>query len=212
MSLSVQNKFLQYSIWNLQQIKCLKRIKKLSRENYKTIIRKRYKENNRKCSKMKKESLLFCCQNSQNAKENRCRFHYLKNGLSLSQFFPFFLMIVGAIWEESNVTIFPGNVACHFHPFNKTYNGMEVSFYCHTISNVAWCSVRPTHNQEVLGPSPTRSSCVKFKSTPMFRVVKSSQLPVKIATFLGSIGRLLISLWVAFFKKIYVDWPLTFPT
>lgn len=38
MSLSVQNKFLPYSIWNYQQIKHLKRIKNLKRENYKTTI------------------------------------------------------------------------------------------------------------------------------------------------------------------------------
>ena len=38
MSMSVQNKFLQYSIWNYQQIKHLKRIKNLKRENYKTTI------------------------------------------------------------------------------------------------------------------------------------------------------------------------------
>ena len=99
--------------------------------------------------------------------------------------------------------------------FNKTYNGMTVSFYRHTISNVAWCSVRQTHNQEDLGPSPTRSSCAKFKSTPMFRVVKSSQLLAKIAVYLVSIGRLLhlafLYRW-CFLNNIYVDWPLTLTT
>ena len=78
MSLSVQNKFLQYSIQNYQQIKRLKRIKNLKRENYKTIKRKRYKENNRKCSKIMEESLLFHGQNSQFCKREQMSLSLLK--------------------------------------------------------------------------------------------------------------------------------------
>ena len=50
---------------------------------------------------------------SQNAKVNRCHFHYLKNGLSLLQFFPSFLPIVGAFWEDES---FWGYVASPFYP------------------------------------------------------------------------------------------------
>ena len=46
------------------------------------------------------EILLFCYRNSQNAKEKRCCFHYLKYGMSLSQFFPPFLLIVGAFRQD----------------------------------------------------------------------------------------------------------------
>ena len=85
------------------------------------------------------------------------------------------------------------------------------------ISNVAWWSVHQTPNQGILGPSPTRSSCAKFKSTPMFRVVKSSRLPVKITAYLVSISRLLCLAFLygwRFLNKIYmyVDWPLTLIT
>ena len=139
MSLSVQNKFLQHSIWNLQQIKRLKRIKNLLKENYKTTIRKRYKENNRKCSQIMEESLLFCCQNSQNAKENRCRFRNLKNGLSLSQYYSFHLFWCLSVLSERNQmspffqTMLPVTSTPWKAFFTKTYNGMTVSFYCHTL-------------------------------------------------------------------------------
>ena len=43
---------------------------------------------------------LFGCQNSQYAKVNVCRFDYLKRGLSLSQFFPPSLSIVGALAKD----------------------------------------------------------------------------------------------------------------
>ena len=43
---------------------------------------------------------LFGCQNRQYTKLNVCSFHYLKNGLSLSQFFPPFLSIVGALAKD----------------------------------------------------------------------------------------------------------------
>ena len=39
----------------------------------------------------------FGCQNSQYAKVNVCRFHYLKNGLSLSQFFLLFCRLL-VLW------------------------------------------------------------------------------------------------------------------
>ena len=76
MLLSVQKEFLRYSIWNLQQIQNLNRIKNLSLEgpfSSNTIIRKQSKENNRRCLEIMEESLLL-----------------------LSQFFPLFLLIVGA--------------------------------------------------------------------------------------------------------------------
>ena len=85
------------------------------------------------------------------------------------------------------------------------------------ISNVAWWSVHQTPNQGILGPSPTRFSCAKFKSTSMFRVVKSSRLPVKITAYLVSISRLLCLAFLygwRFLNKIYiyVHWPLTLIT
>ena len=47
-------------------------------------------------------------------------------------------------------------------------------------------------------------NCQATKWSQSLRVVKSSQLPAKIITYLVSIGRLLclalISLWMAFFK------------
>ena len=57
---------------------------------------------------------LFGCQNSQYAKVNVCRFHYLKNGLSLSQFFPPFLSML-VLWQKI-VPSFLGHVACPFYP------------------------------------------------------------------------------------------------
>ena len=52
-----------------------------------------------------------------NAKVNRCRFQCLKNGSLLSQFFPPFLSIVGAFWEDCRQ--FSGHVACCFYPFGR---------------------------------------------------------------------------------------------
>lgn len=62
MLLSVQKEFLRYSIWNLQQIQNLNRIKNLSLEgpfSSNTIIRKQSKENNGKCLEIMEESLLL---------------------------------------------------------------------------------------------------------------------------------------------------------
>ena len=49
----------------------------------------------------------------------------------------------------------------------------------------------------------------------MYRVVKSSRLPVKIAAYLVSIGRLLCLAFLygwRFLNKISLDWPLTLTT
>ena len=171
MSLSVQNKFLQYSIWNLQQIKRLKRI--IIRENHKTIIRKCYKKNNRKCSKIMKESLLFHCQNSQNAKENRCCFCYLKNGLSLSQYYSFHLFwCLWVLFERNQMSpFFQAMLPVTSTPwkafFTKTYNGMTVSFHCYTFLAMwpggqcikpqirrSWVQVPPDQVMPSLNPHP----------------------------------------------------------
>ena len=53
------------------------------------------------------------------------------------------------------------------------------------------------------------------KNSPTFRVVKSSRLPVKIATYLVSIGQLLCLAFLdgwSFLNKISLDWPLTLTT
>ena len=52
--------------------------------------------NNRICSELTEKSLLLLCQNSQNAKVNRCRVLILrkKNRLLLSKLFPLFLSII----------------------------------------------------------------------------------------------------------------------
>ena len=139
------------------------------------------------------KSLLFHCQNSQNAKENRCPFRYLKKWIITVPilFFPSFLMFVGAIWEESNVTIFPGNVACHFHPkkafFTKTYNGMTVSFHCYTLLAMwpggqciklqirgSWVQVPPDPVVPSLNPHPcsglSKVAGCQWKSLPTWLV------------------------------------------
>ena len=150
-------------------------------------------KNNRKCSKIMEKSLLFHCQNSQNAKENRCPFRYLKKWIITVPilFFPSFLMFVGAIWEESNVTIFPGNVACHFHPkkafFTKTYDGMRVSFHCYTLLAMlpggrciklqirgSWVQVPPDPVVPSLNPHPcsglSKVAGCQWKSPPTWLV------------------------------------------
>ena len=99
-----------------------------------TIIRNRPKENNRKFSEITdSEGLPFRCRNSQNAKVNTCRFHCLKHGLSLSQVFPPFLSIVGALISERIVASFRGHVACHFNP-------LEGLWYVH-VSQLPHCDV-----------------------------------------------------------------------
>ena len=106
-------------------------------------------------------------------------------------FFPSFLMFVGTIWEESNVTIFPGNVACHFHPkkafFTKTYNGMTVSFHCYTLLAMwpggqciklqirgSWVQVPPDPVVPSLNPHPcsglSKVAGCRWKSPPTWLV------------------------------------------
>ena len=62
---------------------------------------------------------LFGCQNSQYTKVNVCSFHYLKNGLSLSQFFPPFLSIVGALAKDCRQ--FSGPCRLSFLPLRRSH-------------------------------------------------------------------------------------------
>jgi len=72
-------------------------------------------------------------------KENRCRFRYLKNGLSLSQYYSFHLFwCLWVLFERNQMSLFfQAMLPVTFTPwkafFTKTYNGMTVSFHCYTL-------------------------------------------------------------------------------
>ena len=66
-----------------------------------------------------------------------------------------------------------------------------------------------------LATSKAILSLARFLHTQESRVVKSSRLPVKIAAYLVSIGRLLCLAFLygwRFLNKISLDWPLTLTT
>ena len=95
--------------------------------------RKCTKENDRKCLEIMQESLLFPCWNSQKGKINRCHLYYLKNGLSLSLFFPPFLAIVGTFLEDGSQFLGP----CHLSGFEPWH----LQYWCSALTN--WAS-KPT--------------------------------------------------------------------
>ena len=74
------------------------------------------------------KSLLFCLS-SQNAKVNRCRFHFLENGLSLLQFFPSFLPIgVGVAFSEDEYQFL--GLCCKSHLPPGRYPSIELVVCC----------------------------------------------------------------------------------
>ena len=72
-----------------------------------TVIKKCSKESNKNCLEITEGSLLFHCQNRQNAKVNRCGFYSLKWIVSVTIFFPLFLLIVSVFWEECRLSLLP---------------------------------------------------------------------------------------------------------
>ena len=71
---------------------------------------------------------LFGCQNSQYVKVDVCRFHYLKNGLSLSRFSFLLFCRLLVLWQKI-VASFLGHVACLFYPLE----GLTIQH--HTLRN-----------------------------------------------------------------------------
>ena len=93
-----------------------------------TITRKCSKENNRREFV---DSLWFRHWNSQNAKVNRCHLNYLKNGLPLPQFFPPFLSIVSAFWEDCPQSSGP----CHLSllPLGRPHGYLQYPSTCYNL-------------------------------------------------------------------------------
>ena len=89
------------------------------------------------------KSFLFRCWNSQiNAKVNRCYFHYLEKGLSLSHFLPPFLLIVVAFWED----------CCHFqgHVMPVPSTPWKASLIYSLTSSNRELSVMGTSNADII--------------------------------------------------------------
>ena len=121
----------RYSIQHISIGICLFLVRDRSPKKYRN--RKCTKENDRKCLEIMQESLLFPCWNSQKGKINRCHLYYLKNGLSLSLFFPPFLAIVGTFLEDGSQFLGP----CHLSGFEPWH----LQYWCSALTN--WAS-KPT--------------------------------------------------------------------
>ena len=91
-----------------------------------------------KCLEITEESLLFHSRKSAKYKSEQISLSLLKNGRSLSKFFPPFLSIVGAFWEDRRQ--FSGPCRLKLLPFGRPhYKG---SIYSSVVLR-PWVSVRP---------------------------------------------------------------------
>lgn len=111
-----------------------------------------------------KESLLFRCQYSQNAKVNGSHFHYLENGLLQPQFFPLFCRWQCVLRRFSPVIQWWCHVTFCFHPWKA----------CHKTCQQR---IKALHLPEFFGSSLV-SPCWKKKS---LKVEYASSLARKIA-------------------------------
>ena len=105
---------------------------------------------------------LFGCQNSQYVKVDVCRFHYLKNGLSLSRFSFLLFCRLLVLWQKI-VASFLGHVACLFYPLE----GLTIQH--HTLRNEL---DRPL----TAGVVPSASGCNKLAYYALLGI--TPQLPI----------------------------------
>ena len=106
---------------------------------------------------------LFGCQNSQYVKVDVCRFHYLKNGLSLSRFSFLLFCRLLVLWQKI-VASFLGHVACLFYPLE----GLTIQH--HTLRNELGLSLQTLYPRHYAAATNSYTNLEMTKHVAKFLV------------------------------------------